>query len=158
MNDHEHDAGRQGPLEEARRLPRSIEPPRDLWPGIKERIKPRVLPFRRALALAAAAGLLVLAARALLPRRVGWVIEREAGRPLVGAQPLDAPGRVRVGQWIVTADSSVAVVQVGRIGRVAVKPGSRVQVLATRPTDHRLPPVRGPIRAPGGPPPRAVLR
>ena len=154
MNDHEHDAGRQGPLEEARRLPRSIEPPRDLWPGIKERLKPRVLPFRRALALAAAAVLLVVAARALLPRRVGWVIEREAGRPLVGAQPLAAAGRVRVGQWIVTDDSSVAVVQVGRIGRVEVKPGSRVQVLAARPTDHRLALARGTIDAAVDAPPR----
>ena len=158
MNDHEHDAEYKDLLDAARRLPRSIEPPADLWPGIKERIragKPRILPFRRALVLAAAAVLLVVVARTLVPRRGGgWVIERQAGRPLVGATRLAAPGTVRGGEWIVTDDSSVAVVQVGSIGRVAVKPGSRVQVLAVRPTDHRLALARGTIDAKVDAPPR----
>ena len=163
--DHEQDAEFQELLAQARKLPRSIEPPRDLWPGIRARIKAgngekglgngkvRILPFRRALVLAAAAVLLVVVARFVIPRR-GWVIEREAGRPLVAAQPLAAAGRVRVGEWIVTDDSSVAVVQVGSIGRVEVKPGSRVQLLAARPTDHRLALARGTIAAAVDAPPR----
>ena len=158
MNDHEHDAEYKDLLDAARRLPRSIEPPADLWPGIKERIragKPRILPFRRALVLAAAAVLLVVVARTLVPRRGGGGgIERQAGRPLVGATRLAAAGTVRVGEWIVTDDSSVAVVQVGSIGRVAVKPGSRVQVLAVRPSDHRLALARGTIDATVDAPPR----
>ncbi len=157
MSHHEPDAEFQDLLAKARALPRSIEPPRDLWPGIHARIKAgkaRSLPFRRALALAAAAVLLLLVGRNLIPRRAGWVIERQTGRPVVGATALAGAGTVRVGEWIVTDDSSVAVVQVGRIGRVEVKPGSRVQVLAARPSDHRLALARGTIDAQVDAPPR----
>jgi len=165
MNDHEHDAEFPELLERARQLPRSIEPPRDLWPGIRARINAgngergvgsgarRILPFPRALALAAAAVLLLVVARNLLPRR-GWIVERQAGRPVVGAAALAGAGRVQVGQWIVTDDSSIAVVRVGSIGRVAVQPGSRVQVLAARPSDHRLALARGTIDAVVEAPPR----
>ena len=162
MNDREHEAEFRELLDEARKLPRSIEPPRDLWPGIRQRISrgnretgsgKRWLISRRWVQLAAAAVLLLVVARSLIPRQ-GWVVEREVGRPLVGAQLLAAAGRVRVGEWIVTDDSSVAVVQVGSIGRVAVKPGSRVQVLAVRPTDHRLALARGTIDAKVDAPPR----
>ena len=162
MNDREHEAEFRELLDEARKLPRSIEPPRDLWPGIRQRISRgnretgsgnRWLISRRWVQLAAAAVLLLVVARSLIPRQ-GWVVEREMGRPLVGAQLLAAAGRVRVGEWIVTDDSSVAVVQVGSIGRVEVKPRSRVQVLAARPTDHRLALARGSIDAKVDAPPR----
>ncbi|HYS21492.1 MAG TPA: hypothetical protein VEO73_10430 [Gemmatimonadales bacterium] len=164
MNDHEHDAEFRDLLEEARRLPRSIEPPRDLWPGIRGRIRAgsretgivkRWLPapLRRWVQLAVAAVLLLVVARNLMPRH-GWIVEREAGRPQVGARPLAVAGRVQVGEWIVTDDSSIALVRVGRIGRVAVKPGSRVQVLAAGPSDHRLALARGTIDAVVDAPPR----
>src|SRR3989442_13431234 len=83
------------------RLPKSVEPPRDLWPGIEARIagqgeggrgRGRMLAFPRRWALLplAAAPALVL----LWPRRRGttraagaWEGTRSAGRAVVAEEP-----------------------------------------------------------------------
>src|SRR5712691_11080714 len=81
-------------------LPKSIEPPRDLWPGIQDRIGRRS--WRQG-------------------RRWYWVVV-----PLAAA---------------------AALVAVGRIGQVEVRPGTRVQLVAARADDHRLALARGTIDA-----------
>ena len=142
MTDHEHDAEVQDLHDQASRLPKSIEPPRDLWPGIRERIAAgreiRMPHLRRWLPLAAAAALLIVIAGRVLRPAQGWVITPTSGRPLVAAERLAGAGRVRSGHWIVTDDSSSAVVQIGRIGRLEVNPGTRVRVVETRDRDNRL--------------------
>jgi FecR-like protein len=141
MNDHDRDAEFQNLLDQARRLPKSIEPPRDLWPGIRERMKQGRGEGGRGkwwVTLAAAAVLLAVVLWNLIPRGAGWVVEREAGRPVVGSARLAASGRLREGQWIVTDDSSRVRVQVGTIGTMEVSPGSRVQLLASRPDAQHL--------------------
>jgi FecR protein len=154
--------------EAADRLPRSIEPPTDLWPGIHARIRAGEgrgdgrnarSPSRRWLPLAAAALLLLsLGVWRLVHRDPGgegqWDVRRLAGTPRVGDAAIGQLGTIRVGQWLVTDDSSRAVIDVGDIGTVDVKPGSRVRVVTARPTDHRLALAFGSIDAKVDAPPR----
>lgn len=140
MNDKElHDA--------VGRLPKSIEPPRDLWPDIEARIN-RVPGVRRRwywVPLVAAA---VLAGVWLVKSQpASWDVTQVSGRPLVDEKPLTATGRLRVGEWVQTDDSSRALIAVGRIGQVQVLPESRIQLVAARPDEHRLALARGKIDA-----------
>src|SRR2546428_2841044 len=148
------------------RLPRSVEPARDLWPGIEARIsgkgeggrsKGRILVLSRRwiwLAAAAALVLLWLGWRGPIQPAGAWEVTRLAGRPLVGETLLGAWGRLRVGQWLETDDSSRAVILVGDIGHVDVQPGTRIRLVRARSTDHRLALARGAIFAKVDAPPR----
>ena len=115
-------------------LPKSIEPPRDLWPGIEARLR---RPWRRWywMPLAAAAALVaVLVAR---PGQ-GWSLTWLAG---------SGPSTLRVGQWVETDASSRAVIAVGHIGHVEVQPRTRIQLVTARADDHRLALAHGAIEA-----------
>jgi hypothetical protein len=127
-------------------LPKSIEPPRDLWPDISARIGRRVWPRRLYWVPLAAAAVLIL----FLVSRTGqtaWDVIALAGRPLIGTTRLAASGRLRVGDWLQTDDSSRALIAVGRIGQVEVQPETRLQLVAATPQDHRLALARGAIDA-----------
>jgi len=130
-------------LEAVGRLPKSIEPPRDLWPGIAARLRRR---WRRWywIPVAAAAALTAV----LIGRGGGdevWTLTWLAGT---------GPGSLHVGESVETNDSSRAVIQVGDIGHVEVKPGSRLRLLGATATDHRLALDRGEIYARVTAPPR----
>src|SRR3989441_8341120 len=123
------------------RLPQSVQPPRDLWPGIEARISGRILALtRRWIPLAAAAALVLLwlGRRGTIEPAGAWEVTRLAGRPLVGETPIGASGTLRVGQWLETDDSSRAVILVADIGHVDVKPGTRIRLVRARARDHRL--------------------
>ena len=140
MNERElHDA--------VNRLPKSIEPPRDLWPGIEARLA-RSGAWRRRwywVPLAAAAVFaFLLIARA---ERSAWDVTALAGRPLIGTKRLAASGRLRVGDWLQTDDSSRALIAVGRIGQVEVRPDTRLQLVVAKTTEHRLALAHGTIDA-----------
>lgn len=127
-------------------LPKSIEPPRDLWPGIEARIRRR--PQWRTwyfVPLAVAAALVAVVLGRSGP--VTWDVTNLAGRPLIGTNPLTASGRLHVGDWLQTDDSSRARIAVGKIGEVDVEPGSRVQLVSADTNDHRLALARGRINA-----------
>jgi hypothetical protein len=86
MTDHtDHTEGFEPPLEGVGALPRSIEPPHDLWPAIETRLAPRRTSWRPWLALAAAVLLVVAssAITALVLRRA----EGPAGRVPVATNP-----------------------------------------------------------------------
>ena len=163
--DHERDHELDPELREAvGRLPKSIEPPGDLWPGIRDRIRRggarrgrRAVPVRW-LPLAAAAVLVVAVAWWLGGGARGtsaaWEVQRVAGAPRLDDALIGALGTIRVGQWLETDDSSRAVITVGDIGHVDVKPGSRVRLVRARATDHRLALVFGSIHAKVEAPPR----
>ena len=146
----------------ARQLPRSIEPPEDLWPGIRERIRQgkagqgggRRRKYRLFVwvPLAMAAG--VAAILLLRPHGETWTVQRVAGAPRVNDAPLSASGTMRVGQVLETDDSSRATIAVGGIGRVDVQPGSRVRLVRAEATDHRLALAYGGIHAKVDAPPR----
>jgi hypothetical protein len=79
--------------------------------------------------------------------RNAWDVTALAGRPLIGTTRLTASGRLRVGDWLQTDDSSRALIAVGRIGQVEVRPETRVQLVVATPTEHRLALARGVIDA-----------
>ena len=133
-------------LDAVGRLPKSLEPPRDLWPGISTRINARLWRRWYWVPLAAAAALaLVLIGHSIKP--TAWDVTALAGRPLIGTKRLAASGRLRVGDWLQTDDSSRALVAVGRIGQVEVQPDTRVQLVVARANEHRLALARGTIAA-----------
>lgn len=123
-------------LEAVGRLPKSIEPPRDLWPGIAARLGRRWqrwywLPLAAAAALAA-----VLIGRG--GDRGAWPVTWLAGA---------GPASLRVGEWVETDASSRALISVGRIGQVEVRPRTRIQLLVAHSDEHRLALAHGAIAA-----------
>ena len=175
MTDHDTPPEFRELRERAARLPKSIEPPRDLWPGIETRIA-GTLPGRREtggpqglldgrgrrwalwlllpLAAAAILAVVLLGRRGWGDRRGTWEVMRVAGLPLVGSSPLGATGALQVGQWLETDDSSRAVILVGDIGHVEVKPDTRIRLVRALRSDHRLALERGEIYAKVDAPPR----
>jgi FecR-like protein len=145
-------------------LPRAIEPSEDLWPGIRERIRRGTgdegrgtspLPARWWIPLAVAAVLVVgVGIRFALQRSGSWVVTPTAGVPRVDDAPLASRGTLHVGEWVETDDTSQAVIAVGAIGHVDVRPGSRVRLVRARDTDHRLALAYGAIHAKVDAPPR----
>jgi len=152
-------------------LPRSLDPPRDLWPDIAaglhepesqaapRRLSARTRAVTRWVALAAAAGLAaVLLGRGLLsPAQRGWDVMPLAGRPRIDDRTLADAGRLRVGEWLGTDDRSRARLQVGAIGELEVDPRTRLRIVAARPTEHRLALARGAIAARVNAPPRIFV-
>ena len=134
------------------RLPKSIEPPEDLWPSVRARLAPRAaLPWwRRPPALRIAALLVLCAASA------GWLL---VSRHIASTWTLvsgDGPSRVfHAGDSL--APLATARFNVGRIGTVDVASGSRVRLLAARPGEHRLALDRGTISASVDAPPRLFI-
>ncbi|HEX4632606.1 MAG TPA: hypothetical protein VH163_02160, partial [Gemmatimonadales bacterium] len=128
------------PVSGVQDLPRSIQPPRDLWPGVSRRIHWRRRLFIGAGGLAAAALLLFF----LVPRPPLVPTTVVAGRPQIS--------RTRV----VTDDSSRAKLTL-TIGDVVVEPGSDLQVLAIRPGEQRFALRQGTISAQVLAPPRVFV-
>jgi hypothetical protein len=165
MTERGNDAEFRELLDAAAKLPKSIEPPRDLWAGIEARIAGKrpgkgergrgwvpwlVIP----LAAAAVLALVLLGRRRALQPDGAWQVTRLAGLPLVGTTPLATTGALKVGQWLVTDDSSRAAIRVGDIGHVEVKPDSRIRLVRAQRDDHRLALDRGEIYAQVDAPPR----
>lgn len=57
-------------------------------------------------------------------------------------------------QWIETSATSSVTLQIGQIGTVDVRPGTRLRIVADRPQEHRLALVHGEIHAKISAPPR----
>jgi len=161
-------------------LPSSLEPPHDLWPEIAERLAPKtrwwtnMAPrfknifagesyemagwFAWGMRGAVAAAVLVLAVGGIWflmqTRQASWRVARLAGAPQIGSQRLVADGQLQAGEWLETDDSSRAKLNVGMIGHVELAPQTRIRLLKTRLTDHRLSLARGKIHAEIWAPPR----
>lgn len=100
--------------------------------------------------LAAAAVLvLVIAGAWLWMHRLtaSWDVARLGGKPKIGSTPMGATGRLRVGELLETDHASRAKINVGGIGQVEVEPNTRVRLVNTRVTEHRLALERGMIQA-----------
>lgn len=83
-----------------------------------------------------------------------WDVARLAGAPKVGAEHIEESGRLAVGEWLETDSSSRARINVANIGQVEVEPNSRVQLVETNSTEHRLAMTRGRLSAKISAPPR----
>jgi len=107
---------------------------------------------------AAVAAIVVLVVAATLLARIqlrqSWAVSRLAGAPQVGSRPIGAVDRLLVGDWLVTDSASRAMIDVGLIGEVEVKPNSRLRLVSAALTDHRLELRRGAIFARIWAPPR----
>ena len=150
----------------------SVAAPAHLWDGIeaalvKEAGRERqrasqtqaLFPYRRrAFALTFATALLALAAGGvwlyLRAQRSGWEVARVEGAPRIASGRINERGRLRVGEWLETDGASRAEIAVANIGQVEVEPNTRVKLVETRLTEHRLELERGTLHARIWAPPR----
>lgn len=88
------------------------------------------------------------------PQKAAWEVARLEGAPKVGPDRIAGTGRLTVGDWLETDGVSRARIAVGIIGQVQVEPNTRVRLVETRLTGHRLSLARGTIHAMIWAPPR----
>ena len=128
------------PVPGVERLPRAIEPARDLWPGIAPRLRG---PARRGWMAAGALAAAVLALM-MLTRRTPLGATRLEGRPRI----------TRAG--VTTDDSSSARLTLS-IGQLDVEPETDLRLVALGPSQQRFALRRGTISARVNAPPRVFV-
>ncbi len=79
------------------------------------------------------------------------------GRPLLGANVIEGKGQLVVGQWLETDGQSRARIAVADLGKVEVAPNSRISLLVTGSSEHRLNLTRGRVHAQIIAPPRLFI-
>src|SRR5215217_4874955 len=83
-----------------------------------------------------------------------WRVKRLDGTPTVGAERISNNGELAVGEWLETDANSRAQIDVSSIGNVDIDENTRVRLLETGPTEHRLELARGKMSAHIWAPPR----
>jgi hypothetical protein len=83
-----------------------------------------------------------------------WSVHALAGAPQVSAGLLDEVGEIGVGQWLITDDTSAAMLDVGTLGKVRTEPNSRLRLQSTQAGDYRLYLAEGMVYASIWAPPR----
>jgi anti-sigma factor RsiW len=83
-----------------------------------------------------------------------WEVARLSGAPTVGAERIEGNGHLAVGEWLETDNVSRARINVANIGQVEIEPNSRVRLVETNSTAHRLAMARGRLHATINAPPR----
>ena len=157
----------------AEQLPQ-LSAPDSLWHEVESALKEtgdhtRVLSIRPSLwrsPIAVAAALLFIfgvAAVALYnsrsnsnsnPGKNGWLVTSLGGTPKIGSENISSRGSLAVGDWLETDEKSRAQILVGTIGNVDIDENTRVRLLETEPTEHRLELARGRMSARIWAPPR----
>ena len=82
-----------------------------------------------------------------IEERSSWLVARTGGTPRIGSRSINEKGRLGVGQWLVTDADSSAKIDVGSIGQVEIDPNTRVRLVETKATEHRLELARGRLSA-----------
>lgn len=90
----------------------------------------------------------------LRPTRTSWEVARLQGAPSIDADRMGSTGRLGIGEWLETDADSRAQIKVADIGQVEVDPGTRIRLVETRLTEHRLELARGRMHATIYAPPR----
>ena len=85
---------------------------------------------------------------------VFWQVATLNGTPRIGSSGIGEQGRLGIGQWLETDHNSSARITVATIGHVEIDPNTRVRLLETQPTEHRLELARGKMSARIWAPPR----
>lgn len=86
-----------------------------------------------------------------------WNVETLAGTPRAGNQTIAESGKLSVGQFLETDADSKAKIQVADIGQVEIAPNSRVRLVKTSLSEHRLSLERGVLQAKILAPPRLFI-
>ncbi len=86
--------------------------------------------------------------------RAYWEVARLTGAPMIGSARVNENSRLAVGEWLVTDHESRAKINVSTIGNVEIDPNTRVRLIETRATEHRLELARGRLSAKIWAPPR----
>lgn len=115
--------------------------------------------FAKPLAIAASLLLLIGGALFLLrntrkPALTSWRVARLNGTPRIGSVGFNDEGKLGIGQWLETDATSRAQLDVAAIGNVEVEPNSRVRLIESKPTEHRLELQRGRLSARISAPPK----
>jgi FecR-like protein/putative zinc finger protein len=83
-----------------------------------------------------------------------WQVTRLGGTPRIGSSSISSRGSLAVGQWLETDENSRAQIAVGTIGNVDIDENTRVKLVETQATEHRLELARGRMSARIWAPPR----
>jgi hypothetical protein len=86
--------------------------------------------------------------------RTSWEVARLQGTPSIDADRMGSTGRLAIGEWLETDANSRAQIKVADIGQVEIDPGTRIRLVETRLTEHRLELARGRMHATIFAPPR----
>ena len=153
-----------------------IQPARDLWQEIVGRLEPqnpKITPlsssmvranrvqrsswtfaFRIAAALILAFGSFLLTIKA--PGEA-WEVARLEGTPRIDDKQIVQSEQLAVGQWLETDERSRARIAIANIGHAEIGPGSKLRLLVTRDTEHRLELQKGHMSARVTSPPRIFI-
>ena len=88
---------------------------------------------------------------------ISWNVKRLRGTPRVGNATVADVARLKVGESLITGAKDSARIQIADIGQADVAPNSRLRLITTRNTQHRLALDRGELRAHVLAPPRLFL-
>ncbi len=166
-------------LKQTQGLAGAIEPSRELWSRIAPMLgpqEPKLIPLpsafhrsgrwgfeynswvrystRIAAALVVAVGGFWLVSR---PSPRAWEVARLEGTPTIGDQHLTLGGQLAVGDWLKTDSFSRAQLTIADIGHAEIGPNSRLRLVATRETEHRLEMTQGQMSAWVSAPPRIFI-
>jgi hypothetical protein len=83
-----------------------------------------------------------------------WQVTRLDGMPTIGKEAISNNGKLAVGEWLETDGKSKAQIAVSSIGNVDIDENTRVRLVETHPTEHRLELARGKMSARIWAPPR----
>ena len=83
-----------------------------------------------------------------------WDVARLNGAPRIGSALVGDKAKLGVGQWLETDTSSRAQIIVSDIGQVEIDPNTRVRLVETKPTEHRLELAQGRLSARISAPPK----
>jgi len=86
--------------------------------------------------------------------RASWQVQTVYGAPEIANKKTASGGQLAVGEWLETDANSRAQIAVSSIGRVDIDENTRVRLLETAPTEHRLELARGKMSAMIWAPPR----
>ncbi len=96
-------------------------------------------------------------ARQSSPASVSWEVASLTGTPRIGDEKIKDTGKLGVGEWLETDNASTAKLKVAEIGYVDIDPNSRVQLVRTKDTEHRISLAQGKLSALILAPPRLFI-